>query len=242
VHTASIDHTYQALFTTFEDGRMIWMDMGYLNEFAAEDAHTDRQQSYEFYQRWMKIRMDDINFVTDTILAKAKEKGAEAVYHLVDPRKIGVIGHSLGGSAALGIGRVREDIGAVIALESPFMYDIVGTQAGEFVWNAEAYPTPVLNVYTESWEHLGEWKQYARNYALLTDTAETTFNVYLRGAVHLSLTDLSLSSSFLTNMLTGKKSTTDAKTCLITINKIALEFFDSYLKEKGNFTAAGTYE
>ncbi len=238
---AAIDHTYQSLYTTFADGHTTWIDMGYIKEFSKEDAHTDRQQSYVFYQKWMKIRMDDINFVIDTILAKAIEQDAETVYKLVDPQKIGVMGHSLGGSAALGIGRMREDVSAVIALEAPFMYDIEGVKDGEFVWNEKAYPTPVLNVYTESWDYLGKWKQYAENYALLSDSAVTAFNVYIRGAVHLSLTDLSLSSPFLTNMLTGKKSTVDAKTCLKTINKISLEFFDSYLKGKGSFTAAGTY-
>ena len=238
---AAIDHTYHALFTTFADGRTVWMDTGYLNEFAAEDAHTDRQQSYAFYQKWMKIRMDDMNFVIGTILAKAQEKDEETVYTLVDPNKIGVIGHSLGGSAALGIGRVRQDVDAVLALESPFMYDIEGTKDGEFVWNETPYPVPVLNVYTESWDHLGEWKQYAQNYALLSDTGTIAFNVYIRGAVHLSLTDLSLSSPFLTNMLTGKKATISAETCLMTINRISLEFFDSYLKGKGTFTGAGMY-
>ena len=99
----------------------------------------------------------------------------------------------------------------------------------------------LLNVYTESWSHLGEWKQYAENYALLSGTSATAFNVYIRSAVHLSLTDLSLASPFLTNMLTGNKSTIDARTCLKTINEVSLEFFDSYLKGKGNFTAAGTY-
>ena len=238
---AAIDHTYQALFTTFADGHTTWIDLDYIKEFSTEDARSDRQQSYVFYQKWMKIRMDDMNFVIDTILAKAQEEDTEPVYQRVDPEKIGVIGHSLGGSAALGIGRMRKDVTAVISLEAPFIYDIEGTKDGEFVWNEKPYPIPVLNVYTESWNHLGEWKQYAENYALLSDTAATAFNVYISGAVHLSLTDLSLASPFLTNVLTGKKSTTDAITCLKMINKVSLEFFDSYLKGKGNFTAAGMY-
>ena len=238
---ASIDHTYQALFTTFADGHTTWIDMDYIREFTAEDAHSDRQRSCELYQKWMKIRMDDMNLVIDSILAKAQEGNAESVYQRVDPDKIGVIGHSLGGSAALGIGRTRKDVSAVISLEAPFMYDIEGTKDGEFVWNEKPYPIPVLNVYTESWNHLSEWKQYAENYALLSDTAATAFNVHISGAVHLSLTDLSLASPFLTRMLAGKKPTIDAITCLETINKVSLEFFDSYLKGEGTFSAAGTY-
>jgi len=239
---AAIDHTYQALFTTFPDGHTTWIDMGYVNEFATQDAHSDRQQAAVIFQKWMTTRMGDINLVIDTILAKANEKGAATPYQLVDPNEIGVAGHSLGGSAALGIGRMRPDVGAVISLEAPFMYDIQGTKDGEFVWNQEPYPTPVLNVYSDtSWSHLGEWTQYAENNALLSNTNPTAFNVYLSGANHLSLTDLSLASPFLTTALSGSQASKDAVTCLKVVNKVSLAFFDSYLKGKGTFTAAGTY-
>ena len=238
---AAIDHTYQALYTTFADGQTVWMDPGYMNQIMAEDAHTDRQQAYLYYQEWMKVRMGDINFVIDTILAKTKDKGSGAPYQLVDPREIGVIGHSLGGSAALGIGRVRSDVSAVISLEAPFMYDIQGTKDGQFVWNQNPYPTPVLNVYAETWSHLGELTQYAENYALLSDTSPTAFNVYISGANHLSLTDLALESPFLTTVLAGSQPTKDAVTCLKIVNKVSLAFFDTYLKGRGTFTAGGTY-
>jgi dienelactone hydrolase len=238
---AAIDHAYQALYATFADGHTAWIDMGYVKQFSTEDAHTDRQQSYTFYQLWMQVRMGDLNFVIDTIKAKAKDKDAERVYHLVDPGKIGVAGHSLGGSAALGTGRVRADVGAVVSLEAPFMYDIQGTKDGEFVWNPAPYPTPVLNVYTQTWTHLGEWKQYAKNSALLSETPETAFNVYISGANHLSLTDLALASPFLATALSGSRSSKDAVTCLQIVNKVSLEFFDSYLKNKGAFTGEGTY-
>lgn len=238
---AAVDHTYEALYTTFEDGQTAWIDSGYVKQFSMEDAHADRQQSYTFYQEWMKIRMGDLNFVIDTVLARAKDKDADPVYRLVDPREIGVVGHSLGGSAALGIGRLRADVGAVISLEAPFMYDIQGTKDGEFVWNPAPYPTPVLNVYTESWSHLGEWKQYAENFALLSDTRTVAFSVYISSANHLSLTDLALASPFLTTVLSGSQATKDAVTCLRIVNKVSLEFFDSYLKGKGSFTAGGRY-
>jgi dienelactone hydrolase len=238
---AAVDHAYEALYTTFDDGRTALIDPGYVKQFSSENAHGDRQQSYSFYQQWMQIRMGDLNFVIDTILAKAKGQDAEEVYHLVDPQEIGVAGHSLGGSAALGMGRLRTDVDAVISLEAPFMYDIQGTKDGEFVWNQTPYPTPVLNVYTQSWSHLGEWKQYAKNFGLLSATSETAFNVYISGANHLSLTDLALQSPFLTTVLSGSPSTKNATTCLRIVNEVSLEFFDTYLKGKGPFTGGGTY-
>ena len=238
----SIDHTYQCLFTKDEGGDTTLINMGYMQEVSAENAVADRQKSYESYQKWMKIRTDDINFVIDHILAETENNHADTAYKLVDTAKIGVMGHSLGGSAALGIGRMRDDISAVIALESPFMCDIEGVTDGEFVFKDEIYPVPALNVYSDSsWSFLAKWPQYARNYALLSPTDATAFNVHISGVGHLTLTDFALTSPLLTRLFNGKKSTTDTEYCLKTINKVCLEFFDSYLKEKGQFTAGGTY-
>jgi len=238
----SIDHTYQCLYTTDENGYTTWIDMGFMQELNAEDARSDRQKSYEYYKKWMEIRTSDINFVIDYILSKAGKNDAETVYRLVDNKKIGVIGHSLGGSAALGIGRMRNDVSAVIALESPFMCDIKGVEDGKFVWNDETYPIPVLNIYSDSsWSHLDEWPQYAENYALLSTANVTAFNVHISGAGHLTLTDLALTSPFLTHMLNGQKSNTDAEYCLKTINKVCLEFFDCYLRGEGVFASKKIY-
>lgn len=238
----SIDHPYQALSTTDADGNRTWMDMGYLQELKAEDAKSDKPQSYAYYQKWMKIRTGDINFVIDHILAEAKRNDAETAYRLIDTEKIGVMGHSLGGSAALGIGRIRDDVSAVIALESPFMYDIQGVKDNEFIFTGDKYPVPVLNVYSDSsWSHLSEWAQYAENFSLLSDKDENTFNVHIRGVGHLDLTDLALTSPFFTRILSGQKSETDPVYCLKTINQLSLEFFDRYLKGEGEFTPSETW-
>ncbi len=160
----------------------------------------------------------------------------------MDTSKIGVMGHSLGGSAALGIGRMRNDVSAVIALESPFMCDIEAVKNGEFVFKNEIYPVPMLNVYSDSsWSNLAQWPQYAENYALLSGANSTAFNVHMSGVGHFTLTDLALASPLLTRIFNGKKSTTSTEYCLKTINKICLEFFDSYLKGKGEFTVNATY-
>jgi dienelactone hydrolase len=238
----SIDHTFQSLYTTDENGHTDFLDQGYLKEVNAEDAHSKKQQSYELYQKWMTVRMADINFVIDHTLAEANRSQADAVYKHVDPTNIGVMGHSLGGSAALGMGRVRRDVKAVMALESPFMYDIKGVKAGKFVFTQDPYPVPVLNVYSsDSWSHLGEWSQYAENYRLLSNPGATAFNVYIRGTGHLDLTDLAISSPILNRLSNGHESTTDARYTLKIINKVSVEFFDSYLKGMGRFTSGGVY-
>jgi len=240
----SIDHTYQCLYTIDSGGNTILMDKSYVQEIFDQDAHSHKQQSYEYFKKWMNIRTGDINFVLNHILTEEKNKDADSVYKLVDTSKIGVIGHSLGGSAALGIGRMREDVSGVIALESPFMCDIEGVKDDQFVFTDKAYPVPVLNVYSDnSWSYLNQWPQYAENYALLANanTNATAFNVHIRGVGHLTLTDLALTSPFLTNILNQQKSTTDTEYCLKTINRLCLEFFDCYLKGKSKFVCEGTY-
>jgi hypothetical protein len=93
----------------------------------------------------------------------------------------------------------------------------------------------------KGWSILSDRPQYAENHALLSDTNANTFNVYISGVGHLSLTDLALVSPFLTRIINGQKSTTDIEYCLKTINKVCLEFFNCYIKEEGKFMSAGTY-
>ena len=238
----SIDHTYQCLFTADTDGRISLIDRGFMREILAEDAERDKMQSREYYQKWMGVRTGDLNFVIDYALSQAASGDSDPVYALIDVTKIGVLGHSLGGSAALGVGRPRDDVGAVIALESPFMCDIVGVEDGEFVWNDETYPVPVLNIYSDSsWSHLDELPQYAANAKLLADTEATSFSVHVRGAGHLTLTDLALTSPLLTRMLNGRKASIDTEYCLTSISQLSLEFFDCYLRGKGTFAPQASY-
>lgn len=223
---ASIDHTGHALFTTDSSGHRTWIDFGYMGEIRQEEARSDPEQSHEYYEQWMAVRMADIAFVVDHML---EESTADSAYRLVDAERIGLVGHSLGGSAVLGVGRIRDDVDAVIALESPYMADIEGVTNGRFVWNPDPYPVPVLNVYTDSaWEHLAEWPQYARNYELLGDPSAV--NVHISNVGHLHLTDLSLTSPFLTRVLNGHPSAGDATETLERINGLALDFFDTHLK------------
>lgn len=226
---ASIGHPYHALWTRGEDGHTTLVSWEYFGELQREDAKADRQQSYRYYQKWMATRTGDINVVIDTILAKAAG-GAGGVYALVDGARIGVMGHSLGGSAALAMPRQRDDIDAVIALEAPFLYDISGVEGGEFAWLDAAYPAPVLNIYSDSsWSHLAEWPQYARNHELLSSASPTAVSLYLAGAGHFSLTDLALASPLLTRLLEGGPPTLDREEYLRAVSQACLEFFDRYL-------------
>jgi dienelactone hydrolase len=232
----ALSHPYQSLYSTDAAGKTTLLDKGFMREVASENPRTDPQQSFEYYQKWMGVRVGDINFVIDEVLEKVNSGASGSVYRLIDPSKLGVMGHSLGGSAALGVGRARSDLGAVMALEAPFMAEITGVDKGEFIWSTEAYPVPVLNIYSDSsWSHLEEWPQYGMNARLLSSADAVAYNVYLSGAGHFNLTDLALTSPFLTRILNGQKAEVDSAKYLTTINHLALEFFDFHLKGLGEF-------
>lgn len=229
---ASIGHPYHALWTRAQDGRIMFVNSEYFQELGRENARQDKQQSYRYYQKWMRVRTDDINLVIDTILEKSSNN-ADDVYRLIDVKRIGVMGHSLGGSAALAMPRQRNDVSAVIALEAPFLHDIVGVENDKFIWRDAAYPVPVLNVYSDSsWSHLAEWAQYARNAALRDNASETAVSLHLSGAGHFSLTDLSLASPLLTTLLENGQSNHDRTGYLQKVNRACLDFFNRHIKNQ----------
>lgn len=224
---ASIDHTYQCLSTKI-DGKTIPIDGGFMKQLQTEDAKADPANSYACYQQWMDVRIGDIDFVIDMLTASPSP---EDFSRLIDPVRIGVMGHSLGGSAALGMGRVRDDVKAVIALESPFMYDVTGVEDGTFIWDDAPYPIPMLNIYTDSsYAKLETLPQYKQNANYLNSDREDVKNVYLPDTGHFSITDLALSSPILTGILNGVPGEADRTETLRIVSAECLSFFDQWLK------------
>lgn len=56
----------------------------------------------------MELRTEDMNFVIDTILEKIKSD-KDPIYQLINVEKIGIFGHSMGGSASVALGKERSD-------------------------------------------------------------------------------------------------------------------------------------
>lgn len=224
----SIDHAYHALSSEI-DGKKVHIDSGYMKELNTEDSHTDIKNSYACFQKWMKLRTGDINFVIDTFIQKSL-KDSNSFYSLIDAESIGVAGHSLGGSAALGVARQRNDIKAVIALESPYMYDITGVDGNEFTWNTKPYECAVLNIYSDSGYSLIEAdNKYVQNKNHLYNSGNVEY-CYIEGSNHYSLTDLVRISPILCSLLGGSYKTSGYDT-LELINQKSLVFFDKYLCE-----------
>lgn len=223
----SIDHTYHALYTVI-DGARVYVDPGYMRELSEEDSHSDIENSYARFQKWMKLRTDDINFVIDTFIERSAD-GSDSFYRFVDANRIGVAGHSLGGSAALGVARQRKDVRAVLALESPYLCDIVGVDGKDFRWNTDSYQCAVMNIYSDDgYPLVGTDNKYVQNENHLINSGNIRY-YYVEGSNHYTLTDLVRTSPILCVLLGGgyRKSGYDS---LQLINQKSVAFFDEFLR------------
>ena len=228
---ASPDHPYLSFWSTDTDGQTTFLSMDYFRELQQEDAQRAKEQSYAYSQKWMSVRMGDLHVVLDTILGEASG-GAPGVYSLVDPERIGVMGHSLGGSALGWAG--AGDVSAVIASNLPSC-STSRRRSRRICPHARPYPVPVPNVYSTVRGPSLRISPNTGNVALLSNDHPAAFNLHIDGLGHLGLTDLALSSPLLVRLADGARPARDSVEGLRLINETCLRFFDAYLKNHGKF-------
>jgi dienelactone hydrolase len=246
----SIDHPYHSLFTVDTDGHRTMVDRSFLQEVIDLNAGKyDEGTGFKLQQKWMNLRIADINFVLDTILTKAKDIGSGAVYQMIDRGKIGLMGHSLGGESSAQVARERNDIGAVVNLDSDLHAEFLNYVNRKYVMNDKVYPVPLLNILTDTTERLIAAVPDAKDLVPVehvTATAPNAYEVHLTGTDHMSVTDLPLISPFFVSIINASvpKGAGQEVNPLATIEKmndLVLKFFNAFLKGEGSFTASGTY-
>lgn len=212
----AIGHPGHAATVTLSNGKNELVSSEFLSELRKINPQSDPDESYEIFKKWMDIRITDI----DAVISDYKNKhGSE---------KFIAVGHSLGGAAAYGIARKRNDIAAVIALESPFLADITGVSNGEYVFNFDEYNIPLMNVYSDSsYASLPDWLQYGENIHLLDSKDEKIVNVYYKGVSHMGLCDLSLKSPLFAALIDGRISEVDAREQLSLLNRDVINFLST---------------
>jgi dienelactone hydrolase len=247
----SIDSPYIALYTRGSDGRLVIQSPSIRQELLNLNSHKyDEATDLQIQRSWMAVQTTDINFVLDTILASARDSGSAAVYHLVDVRKIGLMGHSLGGESSAQVARQRlasgqNDISAVVDLDADPAGEYVGVVNGQPVFNNTPYPVPILFVLSDVFQGIAVIPHAADVIALkhVLATAPHAYEIDFPGANHLSFTDLALGSPVLTHFLNSSFHATngadvDPLAIMTKMNATVLRYFDFYLKGEGSFTVA----
>lgn len=248
---ASIDHPYYAFFTKDTNGKLIIVDFDFVQTAVNMQFSNDYSMSEEDYnttREWMNLRTTDENFVLDTIKG-AKNSGSLGdawytksekieseilnVLKMTDTENIGVTGHSIGGAAAVQLGRERSDVRAVIDIDGTMLGEEIAYNNGDIEYNPEPYPVPVLSLDNDAthWpSYAGEGgKPYVNAYML--DNALDAREAHFDGTEHMDFTDLPLFAPPLAKML-GKGEVKSSE-FIPKLNSIILNFFDYYLKGEG---------
>jgi dienelactone hydrolase len=246
----AIDHPYHSLYTIGSDRRLVRVAPSFLQEVTwANNGKYDEATVFQLERKWLALRTADIGFVLDTILAQAGAGGADAVYQRIDAKKIGLMGHSLGGAAAAEVARERSDIGAVVNLDADLLGEYVDFAAGKTVLNDKPYPVPLLTILADDLVRLMAAIPDAQATVAVehvSASAPRAFEVHLTGTDHMSLTDLPLVSPLLVSLANatvprGGGQEVDPHGTIEKMNGIVLAFFNAYLKGEGTFTTRGTY-
>lgn len=213
----ALEHPHHAFFAKLSSGKTIFIDRTFFKEVVASKGAEDLEKTRGDLNRWVDPRIEDIGFVLDKSLDDVKDNVYE---DKIDPEKIVLSGHSLGGSAALAIGRERpERIRALVILEAPFVKEIVAIEGEEYLFEEEEYPRPILHIYSDAlWHRMDEIATYGLNEEMIEGRDPKFPYEHIEGVGHIGLTDLSLVSPFLTNAIDGGMDEKEAEEALLEIN------------------------
>jgi dienelactone hydrolase len=244
----SIDHPYHSLFTIDAAGHRALVDRSYLHQYLDfSKGKYDGATKYKLEHEWMSLRIADIEFVLDTILQQVNDPNSGALYRLIDPQRIGLMGHSLGGESSAQVGRERNDIDAVVNLDADMAGEYVDFVNGREVLNDTVYPVPILNILADDLVRLIAAIPDAKDAVAVehvTATAPNAYEVHLTGTNHFSVTDLPLISPALVFLINrsvpqGGGREVDPYATIQEMNALVLKFFNAYLEGEGTFATAG---
>ena len=197
------------------------------------DQITDTMHAYQALARWQ----EDINLVIDYII-KTKNIGSDPFKELYDIDKIGCIGHSFGGIAALACSRSNSHIKAIVNLDGALSFDpyssnrlIVPTL---FLLQDYARPSFLKTRLAASTVQPQEYlvNKLASFTNLCANTQVPCWTVAIKNSGHDSLSDLIFLKyplSFILNIDIGTRNKIQS---FELINMYVIDFFNIYLKHQ----------
>lgn len=252
----SLEHPYHSIFTHDTDGKTIIVDSDFMNSVMTTGQNGTEEDIYEVAKDWMEVRVGDMNFAIDEIVKGADSKDVSdywfesegkkadvlSVLDLIDSSKIGLMGHSMGGATSVEVGKIRDDIDAVIDIDGTMLGSITGASDGKFIVEDVDYRVPLfeienMNAHKEAIEAERVGYPYPNN--MIRKNADVYYGTYFEGALHMDYTDLPLFSPFLAKLLGSGD--VDNEYIMDKFNSLAVDFFDCYIKGEGEFQVESSY-
>lgn len=161
---ASVDHAYESTGTAFPGGRM-------LTCVACEQVDTSKEQAAV-----ARGRAKDMSFVINEL---TDSRQAGELSQVIDPGRIGIGGHSIGGATAAATMAADRRVRAGVDLDGNFFLHPAAEGLGGrpfMMLGAESTHNPSSRTtdWPEAWKHLNGWKRW----------------LTVVGAEHFSFTDL----------------------------------------------------
>ncbi len=250
----ALDHPHHSFFTKDTVGKLITVDQKFIEDVVGVNEEASNEFIYSVSKDWLKLRVDDENFVLDTIKAAKESRSLNDAWHTeeeaqlldvlshTDTGKIGLMGHSLGGASAVALGRERKDIGAVIDIDGTMLGEITDVRGGKCTYNTEPYPVPALALFSETnYNEIESDSEggYLRINDYMTANAKDGKLVRFEKLKHMDFTDLPLISPFLGSMMGSGD--IDHAEALNTVNGLVRSWFDYYLKNEGTLAIQAKY-
>ncbi len=213
-----LSHTYGSILTSFPDGRQFYTNQNALPDGVSEEAYD--QASNILVKQWA----GDIGHLIDQLETPNQSFEFGFLSHILNLDKIGILGHSTGGGAAVEFCLTDERCQAIFGMD---------------IWAEPALPEiltynltqPALSLLSEAWYSPNEPD---RNYDLLGTLAERAESnldeIALIGTRHYDFTSLPLLTPLASQL--GLKGPIPGTLGLEIINAESVAFFDKNLKGK----------
>lgn len=237
---ASIDHAYQAFYTSFADGKVAIVNQDFLNEaIGVQVDDITGQKAFNITHNWLNLRTADIDLVINSLKAGNLGTSGEVLKGHMDLENIGLLGHSLGGAASAEVAREREDVKAAIVIDGTMIGDITGlnSENGEII-TEEKFNKPLMLMYGSLFlDEKAKETSYLPNIKAYNNANSSAYSLCIKDSGHLNFTDLPRISPFLAKKL--GVGTIDSFQCIKIVNDYTLAFFDKHIKGEGNSLLEG---
>lgn len=209
------NHPYDANLTIFPDGTL-----------ADYRAHIGPQVTFEdsirLRHQQLKTRVEDIIFILDQIEEIQSGNTPGMLPGHLDLGKVGILGHSFGGTTSLEAAARDKRLKACLVLDS---WSLAMTDSTI----EKGLEQPLLYMGRPAWP---DSRNDTRIRSLLENSSGPAYHLTLEGTHHFDYTDIPLFSPFLKYV--GKSGEIPGRRVVEIVNRHVVNFFDIHLKGEGD--------